>query len=286
MSLTARLGQVVNLKVARITEFGYFLTDGCEDVMLHKNEAKREYTEEEDVEVFLYPDAKGRIAATDTIPFITVNHYGWAQAADVKPGIGIFLNIGIKKELLLGEEDLPAHKSVWPIKGDMLFTTIRISRYNRMYARLATDKVIEEIAVKATKKDFNKNVQGHIYRTAKVGSWVYTTEGFKGFIHESQREKEPRLGEKVEGRIIDVKINGSINVSLLGRKQETLDDDAERIFAFLQSRNGAMPYSDKSLPEDIMERFNLSKSAFKRALGRLMKDGKIYQEEGWTYLKK
>ncbi|MBE3571292.1 MAG: hypothetical protein IMW92_14725, partial [Bacillales bacterium] len=111
-------------------------------------------------------------------------------------------------------------------------------------------------------------------------------EGFKGFIHESQREKEPRLGEKVEGRIIDVKVDGSINVSLLGRKQEKLDEDAERIFAFLQSRNGAMPYSDKSIPEDIMERFNLSKGAFKRALGRLMKDGKIYQEEGWTYIKK
>lgn len=286
MSLTSLLGQVVHLKVVRITEFGYFLTDGKEDVMLHKNEAKREYTEGENAEVFLYTDAKGRIAATDTIPFITVNKYGWAEVTDVKPGVGIFLNIGIKKELLLGEEDLPSHKSVWPIKGDMLFTTIRISRNNRMFARLATEKVMEELAVKATKKDFNKNVQGHIYRTAKVGSWIYTTEGFKGFIHESQTEKEPRLGEKVEGRIIDVKVDGSINVSLLGRKHETLDQDAERIFAFLQSRNGAMPYSDKSMPEDIMERFNLSKGAFKRALGRLMKDGKIYQEEGWTYMKK
>jgi len=47
-----------------------------------------------------------------------------------------------------------------------------------------------------------------------------------------------------------------------------------------------MPYWDKSLPEDIQERFQMSKAAFKRALGRLMKEGKIYQEEGWTYLKK
>jgi uncharacterized protein len=286
LSLSAQLGRVVHLTVARKTEFGYFLTDGNDEVMMHKNESKREYTEEEDVEVFLYPDAKGRIAATDAIPFITVNHYGWAQVTEVKPGIGVFLNIGIKKELLLGEEDLPSLKSVWPIKGDMLFTTIRISRNNRMYARLASEKVIAEIAAKATKKDFNKNVHGYIYRTAKVGSWIYTAEGFKGFIHESQREKEPRLGEKVEGRIIDVKVDGSINVSLLARKHETLDQDAERIFAFLQSRNGAMPYSDKSKPDDIMDRFNMSKGAFKRALGRLMKDGKIYQEEGWTYMKK
>ena len=47
-----------------------------------------------------------------------------------------------------------------------------------------------------------------------------------------------------------------------------------------------MPYWDKSMPEEIQERFHMSKAAFKRALGRLMKEGKIYQEEGWTYIKK
>ncbi|MBD5026291.1 hypothetical protein GUF51_16570, partial [Xanthomonas citri pv. citri] len=45
-------------------------------------------------------------------------------------------------------------------------------------------------------------------------------------------------------------------------------------------------YSDKSQPDDIRERFNMSKAAFKRALGHLMKNGKVYQENGWTYEKK
>jgi uncharacterized protein len=88
------------------------------------------------------------------------------------------------------------------------------------------------------------------------------------------------------GRIIDVKEDGTINVSLLGRKQETQDTDAKRIYDYLMSRNGAMPYSDKSMPEDIQERFGLSKAAFKRALGKLMKEGKVYQEGFWTYAKK
>ncbi|MGJ7919546.1 CvfB family protein [Neobacillus sp. LXY-4] len=286
MSLAMELGHVIELTVARESEFGYFLTDGTEDVLMHKNEASREYALDETVKVFLYTDSRGRISATDTIPFVTVGKYEWVKVTDVQPGLGVFLDIGIQKDLLLGEEDLPAHKGVWPTVGDLLFVTIRVNRNQRLYAKLATDPIMEEKAVEATETAFNKNVHGFIYRTAKVGSWIFTAEGYKGFIHESQREREPRLGEKVEGRVVDVKMDGTINVSLLQRKQDVQDTDAERIYQYLLSRNGAMPYSDKSLPEDISERFQLSKAAFKRALGKLMKEGKIYQEDRWTYIKK
>ncbi len=286
MTVTQFIGRSLTLKVQRLTDYGYFLSDGEADVLLHKNDTDMELTEEQEVEVFLYVDSQGRIAATTTIPEVTVDHYGWAQVSDVKAGIGIFMNIGIKKDMLLGEEDLPVHQSVWPQVGDLLYITLRVNRNDRIFVKLATDPIIDEISVKATRETYNKNIHGHIYRTAKVGSWIYTVEGFKGFIHESQRKIEPRLGEKVEGRIIDVKEDGTINVSLLQRKQDVLDEDSEVIIAYLELRNGAMPYSDKSSPDDIKERFHLSKASFKRALGRLMKEGKVYQEEGWTYLKK
>lgn len=286
MSLAMELGHVIELTVARESEFGYFLTDGTEDVLMHKNEASREYALDETVKVFLYTDSRGRISATDTIPLVTVGKYEWVKVTDAQPGLGVFLDIGIQKDLLLGEEDLPAHKGVWPTVGDLLYVTIRVNRNQRLYAKLATDPIMEEKAVEATETAFNKNVHGFIYRTAKVGSWIFTAEGYKGFIHESQREREPRLGEKVEGRVVDVKMDGTINVSLLQRKQDVQDTDAERIYQYLLSRNGAMPYSDKSLPEDISERFQLSKAAFKRALGKLMKEGKVYQEDRWTYIKK
>ncbi|WHY78948.1 S1-like domain-containing RNA-binding protein [Neobacillus sp. WH10] len=286
MSLKELIGQTTTLTVARIADFGYFLTDGNEDVLLHINQAQQELTEGDQIEVFLYVDSQGRISASMTIPEISVGSYGWVKVTDTNPKIGVFLNIGLPKDILLGADDLPAHHSVWPNPGDLIYITLRVNRNNLIYAKLASDQVIQSISVKATRKDFNKNVQGHIYRTAKVGSWVYTIEGFKGFIHESQRGKEPRLGEKIEGRVIDVKEDGTINVSLLARKEESQDLDAARIYEYLMSRNGAMPYSDKSMSEDIQERFGLSKGAFKRALGKLMKEGKVYQEGSWTYEKK
>ncbi|MBP2241131.1 putative RNA-binding protein (virulence factor B family) [Cytobacillus eiseniae] len=285
MALREYIGRTVHLKAERQTDYGYFLSDGEEDVLLHKNDTHIEVEEGQEVEVFLYTDSRGRIAATTKLPEITTETYGWAKVSDVKPGIGIFIHIGINKDMLLGEEDLPAHESVWPEIGDMLYITLRVNRNDRIYVKLATDPIIHDISVKATREDFNKNIHGHIYRTAKVGSWIYSAEGFKGFIHESQRKIEPRLGEKVEGRIIDVKEDGTINVSLAPRKEESLDQDSETIMEYLASRNGAMPYGDKSAPEDIQERFQMSKSSFKRALGRLMKNGNIYQKEGWTYTK-
>jgi len=287
MSLNDYIGQVINLTVEREAAFGYFLSNDEveEDVLLHKNDTDREFAEGDEVDVFLYTDSQGRIAATTTIPTITVGRYDWAKVSSVKSDLGVFINIGINKDILLGIDDLPVHRSVWPVEGDLVYITLRVNRNNRIYARLATDPIIEEKMIPATRKDFNKNIQGHIYRTAKVGSWIYTAEGFKGFIHESQRKIEPRLGQKVEGRIIDIKEDGTINVSLIPRKQESLMDDSERVHHYLMSRNGAMPYWDKSMPEDIEERFQMSKGAFKRALGKLMKEGKVYQEEGWTYSK-
>jgi uncharacterized protein len=286
MSLNELIGQSTTLKVARKATFGYFLTDGNEDVLLHINETDRDYEEDEEVEVFLYVDSQGRTSASTHIPEVAVGKYAWVKVIDTNPGIGVFLDIGLKKDLLLGADDLPVHKSVWPAVGDLLYITLKVDRNNLLYAKLATDPIILGISTTATRNDFNKNIQGHIYRTAKVGSWVYTIEGFKGFIHETQRHKEPRLGERVEGRIIDIKEDGTINVSLLARKEQAQDPDAERIFEYLISRNGAMPYNDKSMPEDIQERFQLSKGAFKRALGKLMKEGKVYQEGSWTYVKK
>jgi predicted RNA-binding protein (virulence factor B family) len=182
LALQELVGQVTNLTVARVAEFGYFLTDGNEDVLLHKNETKQEYQIDENLDVFLYTDSQGRLSASTFIPEISVGTYGWVKVTDTNPGIGVFLDIGIQKDILLGVQDLPVHRSVWPEVGDMVYMTLRADRNYLLYARLASDQVIQSISAKATREDFNKNIQGYIYRTAKVGSWIYTLEGLKGFI--------------------------------------------------------------------------------------------------------
>lgn len=282
-----QVGTVERLTVDRETPLGYMLSDGyLEDaVFLHRNEVEGEISVDDKVEVFLYTDQKGRLSASMAIP-MGLEEHEWMEVVDVVPDLGVFINIGISKDALVPADDLPVFESIWPQVGDHLLCRLKTDRRGMLIGKLATQDVMLDRSVIAPKSLLNNNIQGTVYRLLKVGSYIVTNEGYVGFIHNSERKEEPRLGSVVEGRVIDVKEDGTINVSLLPRKQEAMTDDAETIMMYLQSRNGAMPYSDKSAPEDIAERFNMSKAAFKRALGKLMKDGKITQSEGWTYEKK
>ena len=87
----------------------------------------------------------------------------------------------------------------------------------------------------------------------------------------------------IKGRITFLRDDGRINISLRLVKEQAMDADSEKILAFLKERNGKMPYCDKTAPQVIKAKFNLSKASFKRALGHLMKEKKIRQEDGWTY---
>lgn len=279
-------GTVVTLRVDRDAPFGYFLTNGEDEVLLHTNEIEDGFDPEGDVTVFLFQDHQGRLAASMKIPTVQIDSYDWATVVEIKHDLGAFVDIGISKDILVSKDDLHEVWDLWPEPGDQLYVSLRIDKNGRLFGKLATEDVIRSISKPATRKDFNKNITGTVYRLLMVGSFMISEEGYLGFIHESERTREPRVGEKVQGRIIDVKDDGTVNVSLLGRSHEIMGDDASKIYQYLESRGGAMPYWDKSTPDDISARFEMSKAAFKRALGKLMKEGKIYQEDGWTYFKK
>lgn len=280
------VGKAVELEVDRETEFGYFLTDGTDDVLLHNSEIA-EGTELEigqEVTVFIYLDKQGRLTSTMKIPNIQVGTYGWAEVVNVRRELGVFVNIGLSKDILVSLDDLPNLQHLWPAVGDRLYVSLKTDRQERLFAKLATEDVIQEMAVKAPLKGVrNTTVKGNVYRLLMVGSFFVSEEGYRCFVHESERKQEPRLGEFVEGRVIDSKEDGTLNVSLMPFKQDKMVEDAEVIFRYLMNRGGAMPYGDKTQPEDVQFHFGLSKGAFKRALGKLMKEGKVYQEDGWTY---
>jgi predicted RNA-binding protein (virulence factor B family) len=283
--MTLQAGEIVTLVCSRETDIGYMLGKEPEEVFLHKNEAVGEVELEQEITVFLYHDSKGRLSATMAMPHITLESYGFAKVVDVLEGSGVFVDIGIQKDILLEKGDLPPIESVWPIEGNEVFCTLKRTNKGRLLIKLATEPVMKKIAIQPEQSMLNKNVSGIIYRTLRVGSYILTDERLIGFIHESQRRTEPRIGERVNGRVIDIKDDGTVNVSLLPRVHEGLDEDASQLYDYLMGRGGAMPYWDKSDAEDIKVRFNMSKGSFKRALGRLMKEDKIYQEEGWTYAK-
>ncbi|MER2108169.1 MAG: S1-like domain-containing RNA-binding protein [Solibacillus sp.] len=282
MNQLMKSGQVVTLTVLDEQGSRYTLTNGDVELPLNKSDVLEELAIGDTLKVFLYTDRRGELQATTAIPTITEADYGWARVLKVTKE-GAFCDIGTSREVLVRAEDLPALDEVWPQAGDQLYMTLRPDRNGDLFGRLITEEKVTELYEGALEDAFNKNILARPYRLLPVGSFLLGVDSpYRIFIHSSEMTAEPRLGQDVQVRIIDVKEDGSLNGSLLPRKHERLGDDAEKIFAYLESVGGKMPFGDKSAPEEVQEMFGMSKGAFKRALGTLMKARKITQQDGWT----
>ena len=262
------------------------VTEGRDVVTINESEAKEDWEEGQSVQVLIYRDRKGNMAATGYLPTIRKGTYGWAKVIKVTDRDGATVDIGSTQSAVVKAEDLPKLRELWPQVGDCVYMTLRTDREGGLYGRLATEEKIEELYVEAPTTVYNSDLEARAYRLLPVGTFLLSVKGmYRIFVHQSERVSEPRLGQEVKVRIIEVKEDGTLNGSMLPRKQERLSDDAETIWRYLQSVGGKMPFGDKSTPEEIQEMFSLSKAAFKRALGKLMKDGKVEQQDGWTISK-
>lgn len=279
-------GEKMTLSVKDRTGSQWVLSDGSGDEVL-MNESELEEGQEigEEIEVFLYRNRQGGISATPMIPHILPSVYGWAKVLKISKREGAVVDIGTTREVYVLPADLPQVEELWPQQGDHIFMTLRTDRYGDLYGRLATEEKVNELIMPAPTSVFNQDLKARAYRLLPVGTFMISVpEMYRIFVHESEREEEPRLGEEKIVRVIGVKDDATLNGSLLPRKQERLTDDAESIMRYLVQSGGQMPFTDKSTPDEIQEMFGMSKAAFKRALGRMYKDRKIIQEDGWTKL--
>jgi len=278
------IGTIQTATVLRKIETGYVLQKETDEVLLHHNETDRELEVDENVDVFLYHDKNNQIVATMVLPTITRDTYDWAEVVEAIPRLGVFVNIGIAKDILISIDDLPLFEDVWPQIGDKLYVTLGKDQEERLLAIPATESVFFNMREIATDELFNNEISGFVYRTSREGTAFFSEDGYRGFIHHTERDVEPRLGEFIKGRIIAVKDDGTVNVSLKPLKQDRMAGDADTILTYLESHDGVIPFGNKSDPEEIRATFNMSKSAFKRALGRLLKENKIKPGDKQTFL--
>jgi predicted RNA-binding protein (virulence factor B family) len=163
-------------------------------------------------------------------------------------------------------------------------------KIGRLVAKLAYEEELAPLVFEAPSAWRNSWVEGWVTKTLQMGSFVIIDGGVVGFgayglIPSSERTKPLRLGERVRARVTYIREDGRVNLSMTERKEVGRVEDADRILAFMKERPaGGMPYSDETEAEIIKQRFGISKSAFKRALGKLMKDGLVTQKGSWTYL--
>ncbi|MEZ7173378.1 S1 RNA-binding domain-containing protein [Sporosarcina sp. OR05] len=283
---TYKPGTIAKLHVKGKEGSRWILDGGDEEIFVNASEFEKPLEEGDAVEVFLYMNRRGELTATANLPNMTCDTFGWARVLRIDEKEGAYVDIGSSFEVLVNKADLPRVKALWPRTDDELYMTLRMDLGGNIFARLATEEKVQELILEAPATVFNRNLQARAYRLLPVGSFFLSTpENYRIFVHHTEREQEPRLGEKVEVRIIDVREDGTLNGSLLPRKEERIGDDAETVYRYLADVGGKMPFTDKSTPDEIKEMFGLSKASFKRALGKLMKEGKVTQNDGWTSLK-
>lgn len=270
-------GSIDFLRVDRLEGSTYYLLGpNSEEVKLNASEVLEDDELEigEDYSFFVYPGRTSDLFATQNIPDISTDRYDWVKVIK-KDRDGVTVDIGIPREIVIPWEDLPKLKEVWPEAGDEVFACLRVDRNDQLYGRLASETIVDTMYTAAPETLLHTTITAHPYRLLRVGTFLLSKEGYKIFVHESERRSEPRLGEAVEVRIIGHKEDGTLNGSFLPLAHERMDDDSEMILTMLNEYGGELPFSDKSDPEAIKDVFNMSKGSFKRAIGRLYKSKRI-----------
>ena len=272
------LGEEQTLLVVKTTDFGVYLStseDSNNKVLLPKSQVPEHTKIGDKLNVFIYKDSEDRLIATTMEPKLKMGEVNKLNVKEVG-NIGAFLDWGLAKDLFLPFKEQTAKVK----QGEQALVTLYIDKSNRL---CATMKVYEYLRKDSPyKKD--DQVTGLVYEISdEFGAFVAVDECFSGLIPRNQLFEPIRVGQKIEARVSNVKEDGKLDLSLRQKAYLQMDDDATQIYNALVANNGFLPYNDKSNPDAIKKEFNLSKNAFKRALGRLMKENKIRQDEKGTY---
>lgn len=281
-----RVGDVVELTAVRMNDQGVFLDAGTgntsDDILLHKHQMTSPVSVGDKVKVQLYLDAKNRITASMKLPKMREGQLGYVNVISVNR-MGGFVDIGAERGVFLPYSEMRGHVS----PNQHIWVKLYRDKSGRQAVTMRVEEDMERASRPAEGVKVGDALTGTVYNILKDGFFLFTKERYIAFIHRSE-VPGGRLdfGQRITGRVTYVRADGHIDMSLRLVKEEAMLDDADKILFFLEKRNGTMPYSDDTSPAIIKSVFDISKSAFKRALGRLMKEGKVVQEDGWTSLKK
>ncbi|MDA3931948.1 MAG: S1-like domain-containing RNA-binding protein [Tenericutes bacterium] len=277
------LGKINTLRVLRETDISYLLTDGLDEVFLHKKEALKAYEDHEEIDVYIYKDNEGRLTASTRTPKLMIGGFAKLEVVGMHPKLGVFLNYGMVKDLLLSLDDLPGSDDLWPQTGDELFVTMKESK-DRLFAHVPSRNELGDRFKDVERDEDVENVSVIIMYHLDNGVVGFSNQGHEVFIHRNNFRERLRIGERID---VDIIIKNDTNYSgkLIEQKEIVMDEDAEIILNYLKKNDGVMKFTDKSDPEIISQVFHMSKSAFKRALGRLYKDKRVELAKTQTKLK-
>ncbi len=262
-----KLGEKQVLTVVKVVDFGVYLGDDTQRVLLPKKQVPEGIEPGDPVEVFLYKDSSDRLIATTNEPKLTLGKLAVLDVVDVGR-VGAFLDWGLEKDLLLPFREQTSRVS----KGDRCLVSLYIDKSQRLCATMRIYPLLR------TDSPYKRNdmIKGTVYEiSSEYGAFVAVDNQFSALIPRSETAGRLEPGQEIEARVTAVKADGKLDLSVRGRIPEQMDADAQMILKKLEANGGVLPFTDKSDPEEIRREFGISKAAFKRGVGRLLKQGKI-----------
>lgn len=267
-----KLGEKQTLEIMKKVEFGVYLKNpedaaGEERVLLPAKQVPAGMNIGDTIEVFLYKDSKDRLIATTKTPLLMMNEVKTLKIAQVSK-MGAFLNWGLEKDLFL-----PFREQTRKVKeGDECLVALYVDKSSRL---CATMKVYHYLSLSSPYKKDDR-VEGVVYEISdNFGAFVAVDDKYSGLISKKEFYGNVKVGDRVSARVVSVKEDGKLDLSIREKALAQILIDAEKVLDVIESFDGALPFNDKANPEVIKRELQMSKNEFKKAVGHLLKEGKI-----------
>jgi uncharacterized protein len=268
------IGKYAVMEVKRFVDFGLYLEteDGQTEVLLPRKYVPDGTKAGDFLDVFIYKDSEDRPVATTLKPYATVGEVAWLKATSVD-NIGAFLDWGLAKDILV------------PFREQKM--KMEEGRYYLVY--IYVDEVSGRVAASAKLEKFIKNdeldvqpgeeVNLIVGDESPVGIEVIINNKHWGMLYKNEVFRQLHKGHKLNGFIKKIREDNKIDVSLQKQGYDEVEDASEKIKNALSANDGFLPLTDKSNPEEIAAKLQMSKKVFKKAIGALYKQREIALEE-------
>lgn len=274
------LGKKQILTAVRTSDFGMYL--GCSEasseevVLLPRKEVPATLEVGDSLEVFIYKDTEDRIVATTITPKVMIDTLAELKVVALTP-IGAFLDWGLDKDLFI-----PFKQQTKKLKvGDTCLVGVYVDKSERL---CGTMKIYELLSSQSPYSQ-NQTVKGRVYAIKEeMGTLIAVEDKYHGMIPEKEMGyKQYQIGDLIEARIKRIREDGKLELSLRKQAFQQIEEDARLIMEQLDKNNGKLALHDKSTPQQIKATLNMSKASFKRAVGRLLKEGALTLKEDGIY---
>lgn len=267
------IGKKNKLRVVKQVDFGFYLDGGdAGEILIPTRYFPKNSDVDEYIDVFVYFDSEDRLIATTEEPFAEVGKCGYLEVVDIGE-FGAFLNWGLMKDLLV-----PFKEQRVPMQVGKYYT---VFLYLDATGRIAASSKLSSFLSEENKGTFvaNQQVSLHVASRSEIGYKAVIDGTHLGIIHNSEILLPIHVGDNLKGYIKSIRPDGRIDLMLQPLSKELMDPLSEKILAYINAHGGSITITDKSNAEEIYRVFGVSKSSYKKALGKLYKERKIMLEK-------